>query len=136
MAKHSLSPKPGAERREVSATEAARPVGRQLLKRPDLGESEHELIKLMGDLNFGRIERLRFRDGKPILQPLPRIIAAVKMTSENRKADSKIRTGTCLKQSLTDLFALMQRVGEGELLTIDVRHGLPFSVEIEWLGNR
>ncbi len=129
MSKTFVSPKSVAERRDVSAAPP-------LLKRSDLLESERKLVELMENLNFGRIEHLRFRDGKPILQPLPRVIAAVKMTSEDRKADSEIRSGWCLRQCLIDLFSLMQRVGEGELLVVDVRHGLPFSVEIEWLGDR
>jgi len=59
----------------------------------------------------------------------------VKIAYEDRKTDSEIRPGSCLKQSLIELFALMRRVGDGELLLIEVRHGLPFLVEIEWLGN-
>jgi len=130
------TPKSVAERRDVPAGEAAGSVAHRLLMRSDLLESERTLVELIEDLNFGRIERLQFRDGRPILQPLPRVIAAVKIAGEDRKADSEIRPGSCLKQSLMELFALMQRVGDGELLLIEVRHGLPFSVEIEWLGNR
>jgi hypothetical protein len=131
-----LTPKSGAERRDVSAAEAAGSVAQHLLWRSALLESERTLVELIEDLNFGRIERLQFRGGRPILQPLPRVIAAVKIAGENRKADSEIRPGSCLKQSLMELFALMQRVGDGELLLIEVRHGLPFSVEIEWLWKR
>jgi hypothetical protein len=39
-------------------------------------------------------------------------------------------------QEKTARFSLMQCIGDGELLVVDVRHGLPFSVEIEWPGNR
>jgi hypothetical protein len=136
MSERFLSPKSLAERRVASAAEAASSVARQLLRRSDLLESERTLVELMEGLNFGRIEGLQFRDGKAILQPLPRVVAAVKMTGKDHKADSEIRPGSCLKHSLIELFALMRRVGDGELLLIEVRHGLPFSVEIEWLGNR
>ena len=57
------------------------------------------------------------------------------MADEGRKPDPELRTGSYLKQPLIDLFALMQRVGDGELLVIEVRHGFPFSVETEWLGR-
>jgi len=119
-----------------SAPEAPRPAARQVFKSPDLLESEQKLIKLMEDMNFGRIERLQFRNWNRILHSPPRTAAPVKMTSKNRKTESKIRAGSCLQQPFADLLALMKRVGEGEFLTIDVRHGLPFSVEIEWLENR
>ena len=58
---------------------------RELLKRSDLFAPEHELVELMENLNFGRIEHLQFRDGKPIVQPLPRVIAAVKMAARERQ---------------------------------------------------
>jgi hypothetical protein len=57
------------------------------------------------------------------------------MTGEDSKADAQLRTGSCLKQSVIDLFALMQRVGDGELLLIEFRHGLPFYVETKWLAK-
>jgi hypothetical protein len=101
-----------------------------------LCESEQQLLDLIRDLNFGRIEHLQFRNGKPVVQPLPRIIAAVKMAGQVSPPDSEVRTGSCLKRSVIDLFALMRKVGEGEFLVVDVRHGLPFSVEIEWRGKR
>jgi hypothetical protein len=136
LSEQSLRPKSGAERRDVSATKAAGSVAQHLLWRSDLLESERTLVELMEELNFGRIERLQLRDGRPILRPFPRVVAAVKMTGEDHKTDSEIRSGSCLKQPLMDLFALMRRVGDGELLLIEVRHGLPRSVEIAWLGNR
>jgi hypothetical protein len=131
MSEQFLNWKSGRQRRETSAN----PAAEQPMKRSDLLEWERPLVELMEKLEFGRIERLQFRDGRPILQPLPRVIAAVKMADEERKTDSEIRTGSCLKHSLIELFMLMRRVGDGELLVIEVRHGLPFSVEIEWLGN-
>jgi hypothetical protein len=136
MSEQALRPKSGAERRDVSATKAAGSVAQRLLWRSELLESERMLVELIENLNFGRIERLQFRGGMPILQPLPRVVAAVKMTGEDHKANSEIRSGSCLRQSLMELFALMRRVSDGELLLIEVRHGLPCSVEIEWLGNR
>jgi hypothetical protein len=107
-----------------------------VIKRTDLSEPEQQLVELIHDLNFGRIEHLQLRDGKPILRPLPRVIAAVKIKGDDHQTDSELRTDFYLKQSLIDLLALIHRVGEGELLLIDVRHGLPFSVEIEWLAGR
>ena len=41
-----------------------------------------------------------------------------------------------LKQSLVLLFLLMRQTGDGKILTIQVRHGLPVTVEIERLRNR
>jgi hypothetical protein len=107
----------------------------QLLRRSDLSESELQLVRLIENLGVGRIERLPFRAGRPVLEPLPRIVAMVKMAGERGTPDLEARTGSCLKQSLFELFALMRRAVEGELLVVEVRHGLPFSVEIEWLGT-
>jgi hypothetical protein len=106
------------------------------MRTSDLCELQRQLVELIQELDFGRIEHLQLQDGKPVLQPLPRVIAAVKMAGGGGKTESEVRNGSCLKQSLIDLFGLMRRVGEGELLVIEVRHGLPFSVEIEWLPHR
>jgi hypothetical protein len=135
MSEHFLNPKSVAEKRNVSA-EGASPAARPPLRRSDLFESDRMLVELMEDLNFGRIEGLKLRDGRPVLQPLPRVIAAVRMTSEDRNSDSKPRSGSDLRQSVSDLIALIRRIGDGEVFLIEVRHGLPFSVEVEWLGNR
>jgi hypothetical protein len=130
-----LSPKSIAAGRRLPSAETANPAARQLLMRSDLLEPERKLVELMEDIKFGRIERLQFRDGRPMLQPPPRIIVAVKMTGEDSRADAELRTGSCLKQSLIELFALMQRIGDGELFLIEIRHGFPFYVETEWLGK-
>jgi hypothetical protein len=41
------------------------------MKTSDLCESDQQLLELIQDLKFGRIEHLQFRDGKPVVQPLP-----------------------------------------------------------------
>ncbi len=35
------------------------------------------------------------------------------------------------KQPLVDLLRTIREIGNGEILTIDVKHGLPFSAEVE-----
>jgi hypothetical protein len=100
----------------------------------DLCDSERQLFDLIRDLNFGRIEHLQFRNGQPMLEPRPRIVRAVKMAHPARTAEKEKPPDGCPKQSLVELLALMRRTGDGELLVIEIRHGLPFLVEIEWLG--
>jgi hypothetical protein len=66
----------------------------------------------MQRLNFGRIEDLVVRGGEPVFDPAPRVI-----------------------QQMIELVEAIASLGEGKVLTIDVKHGLPFAVEIEFAAS-
>jgi len=41
-----------------------------------------------------------------------------------------------LKPQVTELFEYIRAVDAGEIRTLEVKHGLPFSMEIEMAGGR
>lgn len=102
-----------------------------LVKKSDLGDSERALLDAMQVLNFGRIENLFVRDGRPVFDPSPRVIAAVKMSPQTTSREEPQSCDFELKQAIVLLLLLLRRVGNGKILLIQVRHGLPSNVEIE-----
>ena len=107
----------------------------QPIKKSDLSEPEQRLIEILQGLGFGRIEDLHVCAGKPVLDPPPRVIATLKMKHENRAPEEASLQDFSLKQSLVLLFLLMRQIGDGKLLLIQVRHGLPVTVDVERLGR-
>jgi hypothetical protein len=99
-----------------------------------LSDSEAHLLELLQQLNFGRIECLKVADGRPVLVPPPRIIQKFKMGGENSSRPEVSLSDFRLKQDVIELFSLMRRMHMGEIHCIEVRHGLPISVEVTW-GN-
>jgi hypothetical protein len=108
----------------------------QVIRKSDLSDEEQQLVELLQDIDFGRVEELNIRDGKPVFQPPPRAIATLKMQAEQRNRDGTRLRDFSLKQSVVLLLLLMRQIGDGKILLIEVRHGLPVTVEIERLRNR
>ena len=85
----------------------------------------------MQRLNFGRIEDLTVRGGEPVFDPAPRVIQKVKIGGENGPRTELTCVDFLLKKQTIELLDAISALGEGTVLTIDVKHGLPFAVEIE-----
>ncbi|HUA82649.1 MAG TPA: hypothetical protein VMB85_02245 [Bryobacteraceae bacterium] len=107
----------------------------QLINKSDLSEPEQRLVEMLQGLDFGRIEELLIRDGKPVFDPPPRVVETLKMKRENRAREEASLREFSLKQSVVRLFLVMRQIGDGKILLIQVRHGLPVTVEIERLRN-
>jgi hypothetical protein len=93
---------------------------------------EAQLVELLQSVNFGRVEALRVRGGVPILEPSPRIVQTLKMGGgQNGPREEASLPDYWLKQPIVELLQTIRHIGDGEILAIDVRYGLPFTVEIE-----
>jgi hypothetical protein len=103
----------------------------RLIDKSDLCESERQLVELLQDLDFGRIEELHIRDGKPAFDPAPHVVATLKMQAETCVRDESHLRDFSLKQSVVLLLLLMRQMGDGKILVIQVRHGLPVTVDVD-----
>ena len=112
------------------------PTAGFIVNKSDLYESERELVALMHDLGFGRVEDLTVRDGKPVLNPPPRVIAMLTMRAQTRGRHEADLTDFSLKQSVVLLLVLIRQIRNGKILLIHVRHGLPISVEVDGIVVR
>lgn len=96
-----------------------------------LSEAQSRLVELLQRLNFGRIEKLQVREGVPVFDPPPRIIQKLKMGGDNAPRPEADLQDFWLKRQATELLQAIADVGEGEIIAIEVKNGLPFSMEIE-----
>ena len=99
----------------------------------DLLSSERRFLDGMRHLRFGRFEFLQIRNGEVVLDPWPTTIRDVKLGAQ---ANSHTGSGDfALKQQVSELFEYIRAVDIGEIRTLEIRHGLPFSMEIELSGK-
>ena len=99
-----------------------------------LSDPHRRLIETMQRLNFGRIENLPIRDGAPIFGPGARFIQKVKIGGDNGPRPEAAFDDFLLKKQTVELIETLTDLGDGMVLAIEVKHGLPFALEIE-LGN-
>jgi hypothetical protein len=96
-----------------------------------LSEAQCRLIELLQRLNFGRVEGLHVRSGEPVFDPPPRVIETLKMGAPNGPRAEAALDDFWLKQPVVELIQAITYLGDGNILAIEVRHGLPFTVQIE-----
>jgi hypothetical protein len=95
-----------------------------------LSASFQWLVGLCQVVDFGRIESLQVRRGEPERHPAPRIIRTCKMGSRTGPRPEVALDDFWLKQPVIDLIEAVRELGDGEILSITVMHGLPHLVEI------
>jgi len=102
-----------------------------LTTKSSLSVAQSRLIELLQNLNFGRIEGLHIRGGQPALNPPPRIVQKLKMGGENGPRPESSMHDFVLKHQTVELLETISQIGDGQLLAIEVKNGLAFSVEVE-----
>ena len=85
----------------------------------------------MQEMYFGRIEGLAVVNGQPVFDPPPRIVRQVKFCSENGPRREKTPNDFNLKEQVVELFDAIARMGTGTVESIEVKHGLPFLMNLE-----
>jgi hypothetical protein len=96
-----------------------------------LSEAQIRLVELLQNLNFGRIMGLHVHNGQPAFDPQPRIIQKLKMGGDNGPRPEASMSDFLLKRQTIELLETIERVRNGQTLTIEVKNGLAFSIEIE-----
>jgi hypothetical protein len=100
----------------------------------DLRASERTFVAAMTALGFGRFEFLRIERGELVLDPWPTVVRDVKFG--HGRGVAKVPADFELKSQVAELFEYIRDVDAGEIRTLEVRHGLPFSMAIELQGGR
>jgi len=101
----------------------------------DLMPSEQRFLVAMREVGFGRFEYVQIRNGQIVLDPWPVAVRDVKFgadTAAERTAHSEYQ----LKSQVAEFFEYTRDVDDGEIRTLEIRHGLPFSMEVELAGRQ
>ena len=95
-----------------------------------LSPARQQLVALLQQINFGRIEGLEVRGGEPVMDPTPRHVREHKFCGENGPRPEAGRTDFKLKNQVADLMRLLDDIGDGRITVLTVKHGLPFHAEL------
>jgi hypothetical protein len=94
-----------------------------------LPPARQRLVELMQQLSFGQILGLHIRHGQPVFEPRPRIVRDIKLASEPALRAAAGRDDFLLKQQVVELFAFCDRLHDGTIDVLEVKHGLPFRLQ-------
>lgn len=97
----------------------------------DLLPSEYRFVIAMQQVGFGSFESVRIADGELVLDPWPKTIRGVKFGSEDRCASPEPPTDFQLKRQVVEFLEYIRGTEAGEVRRLEIRHGLPFSMEVE-----
>lgn len=101
------------------------------MSKNSVNAASRQLIETMQDLYFGRIIELRVMSGQPMFDPPPKVVREIKFGGDNgQRLQSKTRDFT-LKSQIIEMLDSIGQLGDGTLVTIEVKHGLPFSMNYE-----
>ena len=101
----------------------------------ELLPSEVAFAAGMQQLGFGRFEYLQIRGGELVLNPWPSAVRDVKFATPPNTG-KPVEPNSDLRPQIGEFFAYVREVDAGEIRELEVRHGLPFSMEIELEGGR
>ena len=85
----------------------------------------------MQRIGFGTIEQLVIRQGEPVLDPPPKVVRDVKFGAENGPRPESDLNDFVLKAQVRDLFEQFDVMGNGTIRCLEVKHGLPFRMQVE-----
>jgi len=102
----------------------------------DLLPSEVAFVTAMQQLSFGRFESLRIDNGELVLEPWPTTVRGVKFGSGDAATCRTAPDEFQLKHQVIELLEFVREVDAGEIRVLEIRHGLPFSMEVELRGAR
>jgi hypothetical protein len=101
----------------------------------DMLPSEVAFVAAMQQLGFGRFEYLQIRGGELVLNPWPAAVRDIKFAAPPNTGKPS-ETNSELRPQVADFFAYVRDVDAGEIRELEVRHGLPFSMEVELAGAK
>ena len=92
--------------------------------------SERRFKVTLNELSSGRLDFMRIQCGELVLDPAPTVMQVLKFGSAQWQSPSRCADFE-LKESLAELFEYIRGTDDGAIRCLEVRHGLPFSMEIE-----
>lgn len=97
----------------------------------DLLLSERTFVAGMTELGFARFEFLRIERGELVLDPWPLTVRYVKFGTPRSATQRRSSDQFELNAEIADFFEYVRALEAGEIRCLELRHGLPFSMEIE-----
>jgi hypothetical protein len=100
----------------------------------DLTAAETVFLNAMQRLGFGRFEYLRVRLGQLVLEPWPAAVQDIKFAAGAHGA-KPANVEQTLRPQVAEFFGKVRAIPDGEIRALVIRHGVPFSMELELTGT-
>jgi hypothetical protein len=97
-----------------------------------LSPQRQKLVELCQRIAFGHIENLIIDDGQPRCDLNPRIVSEVKFLSP--RTNFTLPGNFSLRLQVSELMEWLDLIGTGTVRRLEIKHGLPFSVEFEGMA--
>ena len=101
----------------------------------ELLPSEVAFVAAMQQLEFGRFENLQIRGGELVLDPWPVTIRDVKFATP-KNVGRPAQGAAELRPQIAELFEYVRSGDAGEIRILEIRHSLPFAMEVALAGAR
>lgn len=101
-----------------------------LPNKASLSPARRQLLELLQQINFGRLESLEVRDGQPVLSPRPLVVREHKFGGENGPRPELTSPDFALKQQVVELFEFFDEMQDGVIDVLEIKHGLPFRMVV------
>ncbi|MBK8482311.1 MAG: hypothetical protein IPL40_14300 [Proteobacteria bacterium] len=95
-----------------------------------LSPARQQLVVLMQEVNFGRIEGLPVIEGEPVLEPPPRVLRDFLLGKTNAPHAARSRDDFALKEQVIELFDLFDRERSVTVESLVVQNGLPVRMTV------
>ena len=92
----------------------------------ELTPAERRMVTLLQRINFGRVRNLVVRDGQPVFDPAPRTQRDHKFGGQNGPRPEVSLDDYVLKKEVAEMFRQLRTLGDGVIVNLEVRCGLPF----------
>jgi len=92
--------------------------------------AQQQLIRLLQDVQFGRIENLVIKNGQPLFDPPPIVTRIVRFHDGPEPKALPPKTDSCLHTSHVRLLDLLRSIQDATIATLIVDAGLPVRAEI------
>ena len=95
-----------------------------------LSADQRQFLELLQRIRYGCIPRLQIRRGQPVLQADLSWRRNVKVLGENVPHPSLLAPDFPLRKEVVAFFRLLAALGDGEIVDLEVRNGLPFCFDV------
>lgn len=96
-----------------------------------LTDSQRRLLRLMREMYFGRIEGLCIHNGEPVFDDEPpRVFQQFKFGANDGPRPREPSEDFCLKAQMVEFFDCLRTLGDAEVESLEIQHGLPFRMSV------
>ena len=96
----------------------------------DLSPQCRQLVRLIQQVRFGRIEALPILRGEPVLDRGLEVVQEVRFAGDDAMPKRANATDFNLSAQVVELVLALARIGDGQIASLTIKNGLPFGMQV------